>query len=107
MAVGILSAVGRIWGKAMQTDAAVSPNNYGGPLVDIRGRVHGRARAPVAAVGRGNRRRRMVRFGHRFRRARWRTSTKCFPKLRKGEDLYAGRGRRLHAIRRTSTPATP
>ena len=41
MAVGILSAVERIWGKALQTDAAVSPNNYGGPLVDVRGRVMG------------------------------------------------------------------
>jgi len=41
MAVGILSAVDRIWGKALQTDAAASPNNYGGPLVDIRGRVMG------------------------------------------------------------------
>ena len=28
-------------GKALQTDAPVSPNNYGGPLVDIRGRVMG------------------------------------------------------------------
>jgi serine protease Do len=41
MSVGILSALGRIWGKAVQTDAAVSPNNYGGPLVDVRGRVLG------------------------------------------------------------------
>ena len=41
MSVGILSAVGRVWGKALQSDAALSPSNYGGPLVDIRGRVMG------------------------------------------------------------------
>jgi len=41
MAVGVISATNRIWGKAIQTDAAVSPNNYGGPLVDIRGRLLG------------------------------------------------------------------
>jgi S1-C subfamily serine protease len=41
MSAGIISAVGRIWGKAIQTDAKVSPVNYGGPLVDIRGRVQG------------------------------------------------------------------
>ena len=38
---GIVSAVGRIWGKAVQTDAKVSPTNYGGPLIDLSGRVMG------------------------------------------------------------------
>lgn len=38
IAVGIVSAVGRIWGRALQTDANVSPMNYGGPLVDVQGR---------------------------------------------------------------------
>lgn len=41
VSVGIISAVNRIWGKAIQTDAKISPANYGGPLVDIRGRVLG------------------------------------------------------------------
>lgn len=41
VSVGVLSARNRIWGKAVQTDAKVSPSNYGGPLVDIRGRVMG------------------------------------------------------------------
>lgn len=41
MSVGIISAVNRIWGKAVQTDAKVSPVNYGGPLVDIVGRAIG------------------------------------------------------------------
>jgi serine protease Do len=41
LSVGILSAKGRVWGKALQYDAAASPSNYGGPLVDLRGRVLG------------------------------------------------------------------
>src|SRR5262245_46807733 len=41
VSVGIISALGRIWGKAVQTDAKVSPVNYGGPLVDVEGRVIG------------------------------------------------------------------
>jgi serine protease Do len=41
ISVGILSALDRIWGKAVQTDAKVSPVNYGGPLIDLWGRVVG------------------------------------------------------------------
>jgi S1-C subfamily serine protease len=41
VSVGVISALGRIWGKAIQTDAKISPINYGGPIVDIQGRVQG------------------------------------------------------------------
>ena len=48
VATGIVSATHRAWGKAIQTDAAVSPLNYGGPLIDISGRVIG-VLAPLPA----------------------------------------------------------
>lgn len=38
---GIVSAVNRMSGRAMQTDAPTSPVNYGGPLVDLKGDVLG------------------------------------------------------------------
>lgn len=38
LSVGIISAVNRVWGRAVQTDAKVSPANYGGALVDVQGR---------------------------------------------------------------------
>ncbi len=41
MSVGVISALRRMFGKVIQTDAKISPRNYGGPLVDIRGRVLG------------------------------------------------------------------
>lgn len=41
ISLGIVSATRRIFGRAVQTDAAVSPANYGGALVDIEGRVIG------------------------------------------------------------------
>jgi serine protease Do len=41
VAVGILSATNRSWGRSVQTDASISPANYGGPLIDISGRVIG------------------------------------------------------------------
>lgn len=47
--VGIISALGRAYGRAVQTDAKVSPINYGGPLIDLRGKVIG-VLTPIAAA---------------------------------------------------------
>lgn len=41
LSVGIVSAVNRMMGNAIQTDAKLSPANYGGPLLDSAGRVLG------------------------------------------------------------------
>ena len=41
VSVGIISAKNRIGGRAVQTDANISPANYGGPLIDIQGRLIG------------------------------------------------------------------
>lgn len=41
VSVGVVSALHRIWGKAIQTDAKTSPVNYGGPLVNLRGQAIG------------------------------------------------------------------
>ncbi|MCZ6697315.1 MAG: PDZ domain-containing protein [Planctomycetota bacterium] len=47
---GIVSALGRRNGNAVQTDAKTSPVNYGGPLIDIEGRVMGLI-VPMAGAG--------------------------------------------------------
>jgi serine protease Do len=89
MNVGVMSALERIWGKAVQTDAAVSPNNYGGPLVDIRGRVLG-VLVPLSPQS-----------AEEVAGVEWYDSgigfavpleqiLKVLPKLKKGEDLYPG-----------------
>ncbi|MEJ7591651.1 MAG: S1C family serine protease [Planctomycetaceae bacterium] len=41
VSVGIISALNRIHGMAIQTDAKVSPVNYGGPLVSLSGTIVG------------------------------------------------------------------
>lgn len=41
VSTGIISAKNRIGGRAIQTDANISPANYGGPLIDLDGRLIG------------------------------------------------------------------
>ncbi len=41
ISMGIISAKERVGGRAIQTDANISPANYGGPLLDIHGKVIG------------------------------------------------------------------
>ena len=41
ISIGIISATNRVGGRAIQTDANISPANYGGPLIDLEGRVLG------------------------------------------------------------------
>lgn len=48
--VGIVSAVDRRNGNAVQTDAKVSPTSYGGPLIDLDGRIIG-ILVPMAGGG--------------------------------------------------------
>ncbi|MBN2217739.1 MAG: PDZ domain-containing protein [Pirellulales bacterium] len=90
VAVGIVSALGRIGGRAIQTDAAVSPNNYGGPLIDVRGRVLG-VLTPLSPED-----------GEEFGRTEWYDAGIGFavpaedvlgvlPRLVRGEDLFVGR----------------
>jgi serine protease Do len=47
VSVGVVSALDRMHGRALQTDANVSAANYGGPLVDVHGSVLG-VLAPMA-----------------------------------------------------------
>jgi serine protease Do len=89
ISVGVLSATNRIWGKAIQTDAKVSPSNYGGPLVDIRGRVLG-VLVPLSPQGQGE-----------VAGAEWYDSgigfavpldevNRQLEKMKRGEDLHPG-----------------
>jgi S1-C subfamily serine protease len=90
ISVGVVSALGRVWGKAIQTDAKISPHNYGGPLVDIRGRVLGLiTELPLDGAG-GTEGGELYDSGIGFA-AVWDDIEKVWPRLAKGENLKPGR----------------
>ena len=49
--LGIVSAKQRLFGRALQIDAYTSPANYGGPVIDMQGRLLGIA-VPLSPSGR-------------------------------------------------------
>lgn len=87
---GVVSAVGRAWGRAVQTDAKLSPLNYGGPVVDLQGRVIGVATplnlddvAPIDDVE-------LYDSGIGFA-APWEPLVAVLPRWKAGKDLRVGR----------------
>ena len=52
VSVGIVSALNRIHGRALQSDAKISPVNYGGPLIGLSGEALG-ILVPLSPRGRG------------------------------------------------------
>ena len=89
IALGIISGKDRIWGKAIQTDAAIGPNNYGGLLIDIDGKVLG---IPVPLSMMSNN----ITAGADMYDAGvglaipWEDALALLPKLKAGNDLLPG-----------------
>ena len=89
VALGIISGKDRIWGKAIQTDAAIGPNNYGGLLIDIEGKALG---IPVPLSMMSN----SAAAGAEMYDAGvgmaipWEDAMAMVPKLKEGKDLLPG-----------------
>jgi len=89
LAVGILSATNRAWGKAVQTDASISPSNYGGALLDIQGRVIGILAALPADTAGMNLGTELYDSGIGFA-VPLEEMIRVLPRLKKGETLAPG-----------------
>ena len=89
VALGIVSGKNRIWGKAIQTDAAIGPNNYGGLLIDFAGNVLG-IPVPLSMMSQN------VAAGAEMYDAGvglaipWEDVTALLPKLKEGHDRFPG-----------------
>jgi len=89
LALGIISGKDRIWGKAIQTDVAIGPNNYGGLLIDLEGKVLG-IPVPLSMTSEN------VAAGSEMYDAGigmaipWEYVLTLLPKLKEGRDLLPG-----------------
>ena len=89
IALGIVSGKDRIWGKAIQTDAAIGPNNYGGLLIDQEGNVLGMP-VPLSMLSNN------LTAGADMYDAGvgmaipWEDAMALLPKLKQGNDLLPG-----------------
>ena len=87
--VGIISGKDRIWGKALQADAAIGPNNYGGLLIDFDGNALG-IPVPLSMTSRD------VAAGAEMYDAGvgmvipWEDVLMLLPRLKEGNDLLPG-----------------
>lgn len=89
LSVGCVSAVDRTLGLTIQTDAKISPANYGGPLLDSEGRLLGLC---VPRAGQGDSELAGVEWydsGIGFA-VRNEELSRRFERLSKGQDLHAG-----------------
>jgi len=89
IAQGIISGKDRIWGKAIQIDAAIGPNNYGGLLIDLDGKALG-IPVPLSMMSQN------VAAGAEMYDAGvglaipWEDAMTLLPKLKEGNDLSPG-----------------
>ncbi|MFO0912928.1 MAG: PDZ domain-containing protein [Pirellulales bacterium] len=90
LSVGIVSAKDRGWGRAVQTDAKISPNNYGGPLVDLQGRVLGILSPLSSSTGEGMEEIELYDSGIGFA-VPMTEVLRRLPQWQEGRDLHPGR----------------
>jgi serine protease Do len=86
---GIISGKDRIWGKAIQTDAAIGPNNYGGLLIDIEGNALG-IPVPLSMMSHEVAAGAEMYDGGIGMAIPWEEMLGLLPKLKEGKDLLPG-----------------
>ena len=79
-----------IWNKAIQTDAKISPQNYGGPLIDLEGKVMGILTPINPGIATEGEVEQWYDSGIGFA-IPFNDIMERLPKMQAGEDIYPGR----------------